>query len=465
MRPGLVVSTPIPALDHGLDAGPQPRSRRAHRSAAQSNPALLTFLAASLLVQLSVTQEVAPELGSLTYWLLVLPAALLPLTNISAITKTLVGRAWLLLLLMVTAGIWHLAHGDGRAVIQLGLLVWVLAWVASHPSRLAVGDLMLMYKVLIALGFIVYLMSDLNRWGPLPGLTVDEYGVWRVSFFPNIAYTGFFSLAVVLVLTKDMSTMRRHPGTLVIALYYLVFSFVRTAFIALVMYAVLRWWFQRHPTSRRMFWTALLTAVAFNLAVAGSVFILEIIQNVPLLSRLFMRGESGLSAEEIFQQIYRPWLWWQHLQQFANSPSLMGWGAFDFNVMKSEDLVAGHEEADTVSLPTRLLAVYGLPGLLFSAFLVSELRWLAKRRDAWACACFPAIFTLMMQWGSVFHPSDAMFILFTLMITRGSRAYPIQRPINNLIRIKRTKLAEIGFLGSKRVTKGKRSGSAPTLMT
>ena len=424
MSHGPAVSTTHIASHRRSRAGPHIRAPGAHRSATQSNPALLVFVAASLLVQMSVTQEVSPELGSLTYWLLVLPAALLPLANTPAIAKTLFGQAWLLLLLMATAGTWHLATGDGRAVIQLSLLVWVLAWVASAPAKLAVRDLVLLYKASVVLGFIVYLLSDLNRWGPLPGLTVDEYGVWRVSFFPNIAYTGFFSLAMVLVLSKNLATMRRYPATLAIALFYLVFSFVRTAFIALMIYAVLRWWFHRHPSSKRMFWTALLVAISANLAVAGSVFILETIQDVPLLSRLFMRGESGLSAEEIFQQIYRPWLWWQHLQQFASSPTLMGWGAFDFDAMKSEALVEGHEEADTVSLPTRLLAVYGVPGLLFLAFLVSELRSLANRRDAWACACFPAIFVLMMQWGSVFHPSDAMFILFLLMITRGSWAYP-----------------------------------------
>lgn len=398
-------------------------SRQALAPARLRNPALLLFVTASLLVSMSVSQEESPEVGSITYWLLVLPAAVLPLFNARYIAQTLLGRSWMLLLFLVSAGSWHLANGDSRAVIQLGLLVWVLAWVASDRAQLAVRDLVRLYILAVAVGFAAYAFTGLNKWGPLPALTVEDYGVWRVSFFPNIAYTAFLSLAVVLVLTRDIDAMKRYPGALVVAIFYLVFSFVRSALVALLIYAALRWWFNRCPTPRRMFWTALLVAIGANAAIAGSVFVLEIMQEYPFLSRLFMRGESGLSTEEIFQQIYRPWLWWQHMLQFASSPSLMGWGAFDFDAMKSEALVEGHEEADTVSLPTRLLAVYGVPGLLFTLFLVSQLRGLSTRKDAWACACFPAVFLLLMQWGSVFHPSDALFAIFLLMITRGGRAY------------------------------------------
>jgi hypothetical protein len=74
----------------------------------------------------------------------------------------------------------------------------------------------------------------------------------------------------------------------------------------------------------------------------------------------------------------------------------------------------------------RLLVAYGVPGLLFSIYLIERLRRLALADDRWACACFPALFTLMMSWGSIFHPSDAMFVIFLLIMTKGTTGFASQ---------------------------------------
>jgi hypothetical protein len=106
----------------------------------------------------------------------------------------------------------------------------------------------------------------------------------------------------------------------------------------------------------------------------------------------------------------------------------MGWGSF-YQAM----LDAGGTPIATTgseSLPTRLLATYGLAGVLFTFYLVRRLRVLAFRDDRWACACFPAIFVLMMNWGSVFHPTDGMFVILTLMVTKGSAGF-IERPLTS----------------------------------
>lgn len=408
------------SASHVSAAAAAPRTARA---AAASSAGLLLFVTTSLLVSMSVTQDQAPEPGSLRYWLLVLPAALLPLGAIGPMTRTLMSKAWWLAAFLVAGGAWHAAHGDGRAVLQLGLLVWVTAWISSDAARLSVTAIVRLYLAMVAIGIVVYLATDLNYWGPLPGLTLSEYGVWRVSFFPNIAYTAFLSLVVVLVLTRDRATIGPHALVLGLATYFLVSSFVRTALIALAMYVFLRWWFARKPTPRRLFWGALVVGFGVNLAIAGSVVVLVAVQDNALVSRLFLRGETQLSAEEIFQQLYRPWLWWEHLQQFAASPSLMGWGAFEFEDLKAVALIEGQEQGDTVSLPTRLLAAYGLPGALFTLYLVARLRAAARAGDAWGCACFAPVLLLLLQWGSVFHPSDALFALLLLPLVRGSAGF------------------------------------------
>lgn len=393
----------------------QPRAR---------NLALLVFVIVSLLVTMSITQEETPEIGSLSYWLFIIAAGLLPLADAGAIIKTLLGRARLLLLFGLMAGAWHMMRGDGRVVLQLGLIIWVLAWVSTDKARLNLDDLLLVYILLVVIGLGVWILTDLNKWGLIPGSTIEEIGIWRVSFFPNIANTGMLSLAISLVLTRSTAMARAHPVVLGIALYFLLFSFVRTALIALTLYLALRWWFgRRHRSARLLFWTSLLVGIGVNLIIASSAVVIDYVQQFPLLARLFLRGETGLTPEEIFQQLYRPWLWWQHLTIFANSPSLMGMGVFEFVDLQTQELNVGSTPGGSESLLTRLLAVYGLPAFLFMFYLISRLRRLARQRDLWACACFPAVMLLIMQWGNIFHPTSALGVIFFLMIVHGSKAF------------------------------------------
>jgi len=381
------------------------------------------FIVVLQLISMSISQEETPAIGSFAYWVLVGLAGLLPLTAASALLKTLFGRARMLLLFGLTAGAWHLMAGDMRAVLQLGLIVWVLAWISSDRGRIGEKDLVWIYIALVAIGFGVWLLTDLNKWGIVPGTTVDEYGVWRVSFFPNIANTAILSLAVVLILTRTAAAARAHPIVLGVALYFVIFSFVRTALIALVMYGAMRWWLSVRRSSRRaVFWVALLVGIGINVALASSVFVIDYAQQFPLFSRLFLRDESGLTPDEIYQQLYRPWLWWQQLTLFVTSPSLMGWGAFDFAEMQIEELNVGTTPTGNEAILTRLLATYGLPALLFMFYLIARLWHSARSGDIWACACFPSIILLMMQWGNIFHPADPNGTVFMLILVHGSKA-------------------------------------------
>ena len=413
-----------PETSNIANKGTAGKDRRLGIANRKANAALVMFVAISLLVSMSISQLEAPEVGSLSYWLLLGAAGLLPLLDIRAIVKTLTGRARSLLLFGLIAGAWHGLQGDERAVLQIGLMVWVLAWLSSDAARLSATSLVRIYGALVVIGIGVWLVTDLNNWSLVPGAASDENGVWRVSFFPNIANTAILSLAVILVLTRSPGAARAHPFVLGAALYFVIFSFVRTALIALVLYTLMRWWLGlKRRSPKTLFWSALLVAIGVNIALASSVVAINYLQDIPLFSRLLLRGETGLAPEEIFQQLYRPWLWWQHLTLFSTSPSLMGWGAFDFAEMQLEELNVGTTPGGNEALITRLMANFGLPAFILLYYLLSRLRASARGGDTWACACFPSIFLLMMQWGNVFHPTDANGAIFWLMLIHGSSAF------------------------------------------
>lgn len=400
-------------------------------SRQRRNFAMLIYIVLSLGVAMTISQEETPEIGSLGYWLLIAPSLLLPFTDVRAIFRTLFERARPILIFGLTAGAWQLSRGDIRAALQLVLIVWVLGWLSSHKARLDLRDLIAIYLALILIGACIWIFSDGNKWGMLPNMTVYDGLDWRISFFPNIANSAVLSLAMFLILTQSAALARKHLVVLIIVAYFLLFSFVRTATIGVMLYLSMRWWLGRKPRSARaMFWLALLLGVGINLMVAGSAAIFANLGEFELISRLFLRSESNLSSEEVFAQLYRPWLWMQHLLLFWESPWKMGLGAFDFFEMQIEELNVGTTPAGNEAQLTRLLATYGFPGLLYSWYLISRLREIAKNRDVWAVACFPTIALLMMQWGSVFHPSDANGAIFLLIAIHGSQAFVIKRTKN-----------------------------------
>lgn len=390
----------------------------------------MLFFATSLTVAMSITQDATPEIGSFAYWLLVLPSLLLPLCNSISIAQNLLNRAWPLLAFGTVAGMWHMLTGDYRAVMQLTLMLWAMGWLGSSRARLADRDLVRLYVLLVLMGAGVWLTTGLNKWGLLPFTTLQEYaeGGWRLSFYPNIANSATLSLGMVFVLTRNREVMYRFWPVLLLAGYFVFFSFVRTALIGLALYLLMRWWLSRKPRSQRaMFWMALLLGIGINLIIALSVPVFVMLQEIDLVARLFLRNEVGLSEEAIYAQLYRPWLWMQHVQLFWGSPGQMGLGVFDLSQVQLYELNVGTTPAGNEALLTRLLATYGLPALLFVYYLISCLHDLAQRRDAWACACFPAIILLMMQWGNIFHPTDANGALFLLMVTQGTRAFLVSR--------------------------------------
>jgi len=47
----------------------------------------------------------------------------------------------------------------------------------------------------------------------------------------------------------------------------------------------------------------------------------------------------------------------------------------------------------------------------------------AKNNDIWAVSMLAVIVWLMMTWGSIFHPTNALFVLALLIIGKGKSAF------------------------------------------
>jgi hypothetical protein len=383
----------------------------------------LTFLyfCFALGLALSVSQDEEGDVSTLRYLLFIIPIAAVALMRPVDLLRSIDVRTSLIIAMTFTSCCWFLYREDFSAVMRTGLFGLGTWWFCASKVRLREQDVYLAYFGAIAAGSLLWLFTDFNRWGLIPGTTDPQLGLWRVSFFSNIAFTGFLSLFIVIIAMRDKATRIAAGPVLLVAAYFGTFSFVRTVLICAVIYFVGLWLFRRLRRPGELFLSALLFAIFVNIAIAFSSSIFDNFQNIPIISRLFLRGETQLSEFEIYQQLYRPWLWGQHWTLAWESPFWMGWGSVPFvDMVENSIFQRGLETGDTVSLLTRLLYQNGMVGFLYWAFLLACLWRLAKRGDWWGCALFPVIVSAMLQWGSMFHVSDPMALLYVGLLAKGS---------------------------------------------
>jgi hypothetical protein len=351
---------------------------------------LFLFLMNSLTMQMVVGQDNSIVRFSAIYWALVLPALILPLFALREIIGVLLGRGIFLSAFFVCAGVYHLLRGDYQTIIQLFLLVWVMAWCACDNTDLAASDVVQLFVATILMGAGVALVTDLNPWGFFPNQTSSDYGAWRTSFFPHVANSATMSVIVLMFLTRDVGTARKYLIILLLCAYFLLFGFVRTMFVAAAMYMLLHAVFAaKRIRSPSALFVGVVLLIVTSLAVEVLIVpALDVMQHSSLFSRLLLRGETDLTRSEIYQQLYRPWLWREHLSIFFSSPHFMGLGTFKLLDHVSGNLLPGLGASGSESLPTRLLATYGISTFFFFAFLISQLIRLARSKNAWVVSTF-----------------------------------------------------------------------------
>lgn len=404
-----------------VERRPHPVLRRRPATAHSSRDliVLMSFLW-SLGMAMSVSQDYLGPDSRLRYLMFTVPVVAAAVSRPLALALGLTEKALWLLPFLFLAGAYHSLNGDFNAAFQAGLLVLGLAWFCSPVVHFRREDIYRAYLASIVVGFFIWIFTDFNRWGLFPGTTDPAYGVWRISYFSNIAFTAFFSLFVVLIATKN-GWKSNNKYILSIALYFLIFSYVRTAIIGFALYIFCQFIFSKINRPVYLFILSLVVAIVANAFIAYSSSLFNFLQDIPIISRLFLRGESQLSEFEIYQQLYRPWLWGEQIKLFLSSSYFMGWGSIPFDDLVQNRLFDFRFDAsDTVSLPTKLLSQFGLAAIFFWVFLIVCLKQTANRMDRWGCAVFPVVFTAMMHWGSMFHITDPMAILYFGLLVKGS---------------------------------------------
>ncbi len=336
-----------------------------------------------------------------------------------------------LLLFTALAAVVSIGRGDGATLLTAGLFALSLMWLGARPTRLSLATINRLFAASIIAGGAFYL-AGWSDFGLLPG----QYGEgadrgleWRVSLFPLIPESAFFAL-IVLLANQLQGRGRSRWIWCSVALYFLVFSGLRSALIAFLLCETYVLLTAHAKVFARRGRCVLLVAllVLFLLSVAGSNALLLVpgIADGPLGVYLLRDAADDLSTESLGQSVYRSWLWLQHLDIFFSSPWI-GVGSFEFSSLASESLIEGHAGSGSESFVTAWLARLGLATLPLFAYVGGLFAAAAGRPTPFdACLCL-VLGVAAFAYGSFIVPYNFVFLLIFALLLDAPRRRHVRR--------------------------------------
>jgi hypothetical protein len=368
-----------------------------------------------------------PEESASVYLITVLPVSFaasigllsqLVAGNFGAATRVLDLALLVLASLVVAVAV---VRADLPSIRSIGLLVVTLLWLARVRPALPVRVLNGFFCASIVAGGL-WFEFDLSEYGLLPGQYADgaDRGIeWRVSLFPYVPESGFFALIVFLV------NQLRHRGPTRIlfcaaSLYFLVFSGMRSALLALVLAQVYIFFSKkrRSPSTKATLILLLITAFITSIVLGSFVTFMPSFSGGAIENYFFRTDSFDHSNSTLGHSMHRGWLWMQHLALFMSSP-FIGVGTFDFSSVLVESLSETREGSGSESFLTGWLA---RAGLCFTPFLFYL--WLLGRRAAFrSTAIEGSVFLVFcvaaLAYGSFLVPYNFMFIVLFCFLLQG----------------------------------------------
>lgn len=370
-----------------------------------------------LLYAASASDDV--ERGSLLYIAYVAPVLLfvLMLSVPTLLRRRLNLPLLLLVLYFVPVMLVALLRGDLSTMTSTTLMSLALLVITGERVSPPPGLLNMVFLASIPLSLVTYLGGS-NIYGVVPGLGLDEALPWRISLFPLVPESAFFS-AIVLCLNLQDRRLPMGRTCIVLAAYFLLFSGLRSALIGTVLalgfhFAVSHGLVRRPKRQMLLFFAALLLFT-------GSMLMSQLLTLVPSIGNesvnvYLFRTESGVeTGDELARTVYRTWLWSEHLRLAAENP-LLGIGTNSFVDLADApaELVLG---SGSESFLTGLYARVGVASLLLVAFFVALLaRQLRARHEVPALVAL-LLFVAMLAYGSFLVPYNFVFLVMVGLLS------------------------------------------------
>ena len=280
------------------------------------------FLFISLSISISMGQEEVLITKSLLYWILI-AASLIPilLTMKVIVINIILNNKWILVFAFITF-IFNIYREKVDFLISLVFLTVSWAYVLCSKLTLNKNSIAKTFIAIVIFGICIKIYSNTNYYEIFPFIITNNLSEGRVSFAGNIGFAGILSLLVFMLLATESKTTVIVKIAILLALYFIIFSQVRTAWIGLALFFV---------TKRILIVTKekskfIIMLLVLLLTIFSTVLLSLMPQIISFFKfdlfrlNLITQGRSLSDADELARQMYRPLLWAEQINQFYSSP-------------------------------------------------------------------------------------------------------------------------------------------------
>jgi len=261
--------------------------------------------------------------------------------------------------------------------------------------------------------------SGYSEYGFIPGqssVSSTELLAGRISLFPNVTYSMYFSFMVFLY-NIFLNTSKNKYVYIFLSLYFIIFGISRTLTMTLIFITVLlmihkfvsihhnRWlYICVYP----LLFIALPFVMILNIE---SIFNFILTLDIQWINQYVFRGHTNTS--DILTDMMRLNAWSEHIRIFFENIGGVSQVTLK-NLINKEVLFA----SDTVAFLTRQFALYGLAAIFFVFFLASIfIKSIEEKNIGLYIVIFIFLF-LSLLYGPFFSAYNIIFLLFISLINK-----------------------------------------------
>ncbi|MCK4441377.1 MAG: hypothetical protein KAU90_05180 [Sulfurovaceae bacterium] len=319
---------------------------------------------------------------------------------------------WILLFIFFSSCL-SLIRSDFKTLIAVMLFGLTISIINNFRLRVSLNLINSIFFISLLLSIPLY-YTGYSIYGFLPGqggFSHDEFLSGRVSIFPNVTTSIYFSFIVFFINYFFNRNIYQKIFFSALALYFIYFGISRTVMIVLLFVIFLSWILKIYPLRKNWFYQILIPVFLIFLPILLVTFIEDIIYFLlnlhnEVISEYFFRGYH--TVDEILKDIARTNIWKEHIRLFIEHPWGLSPSEAEIYIDKSLNLSDGGSE----SFLTRILVRFGFAAFFFYLFIFSLLNRAINEKDNYLYI-FTYIFIFIgVSYGSFFAAYNMLFLIF-----------------------------------------------------
>ena len=350
-----------------------------------------------------------------SYIMITLPIVLFVIYGLLHVKKSMVSNEtyWILLFLFFSS-LLSFIRSDFQTLIALMLFSLMIFIINNFRLKLSLKLINTLFLLSVFISIPLY-YSGYSYYGFLPGqggFSYDEFLSGRVSMFPNVTVSIYFSFIIFLLNYFFNKNSYQKIILYILSLYFIYFGISRTVIMVLLFVLFFSFVLKIYPLQKNWFYQIVLPVFLIGLPIILVIFIEDIIYfllslNNDFITEYFFRGYS--TVDDILKDIARTSIWSEHIRLFNEHP----WGLSTAEIeLYSDKTLNLSDGGGSESFLTRILVRFGFGALFFYLFIFSILNRAMEERNNYIYIYAYIFIFIGLTYGSFFAAYNILFLIF-----------------------------------------------------